>query len=287
MKLEIIKLNKKYGNKVAIKDISLELTPGIYGVLGANGAGKSTLMNILTDNLKRGSGKILYNGEEILQMGKRYRERLGYMPQQQGFYEQLSAKAFLLYMASMKGISRKEALRQIAYLLKVVNLSHVSDKKIASFSGGMKQRLLLSQALLGNPDIIILDEPTAGLDPKERIHMRNFIAELSENKIIIFATHVVSDIECIADRVILIKDGEILKMGAPSELICEIETKVYEKNCEKAELNDLKLRYPFGNVIQKKKGLVFRIAMDDMPEDFYKVGEDLNLEDVYLYYFGE
>lgn len=287
MKLEIIELNKNYADKAAIKDFTFTLTPGIYGVLGANGAGKSTLMNILTDNLKRSSGTILYNGEEILQLGRNFRKKVGYMPQQQGFYEQLSAKAFLLYMASVKGISRKEAIQQITYLLKVVNLSEVSGKKIASFSGGMKQRLLLSQALLGNPDIIILDEPTAGLDPKERIHMRNFIAELSENKIIIFATHVVSDIECIADKVILMKNGEILKVGTPSELICGIENKVYEINCEKSDINDLKKIYRSGNVIQKKQGLAFRIAMDNMPKGFCKAGENLNLEDVYLYYFGE
>lgn len=287
MKLEIIDLNKNYGDKVAIKDITLTLTPGIYGVLGANGAGKSTLMNIITDNLKRSSGKILYDGEEILQLGRKFRKRVGYMPQQQGFYEQLSAKAFLLYMASVKGLPRKEAVKQIEYLLEIVNLSEVSGKKISSFSGGMRQRLMLSQALLGNPDIIILDEPTAGLDPKERIHMRNFIAELSENKIIIFATHVVSDIECIADKVILIKNGNIIKVGTPTELICEIENKVYEKNCDKSDLSQLKEEYHAGNVIQRKSGLVFRIAVDHMPQGFHKAGDDLNLEDVYLYYFGK
>ena len=226
--LELKNLKKSYGKKVALKDFSYSFENGIYGLLGANGAGKSTLMNLITDNVKRDSGEILYDGKEILGMGSSYRELLGYMPQQQGFYENFSARMFLYYMAELKGIRKKEAKKQIEDLLVLVNLSDVADKKIGGFSGGMKQRVLLVQALLGNPKILILDEPTAGLDPKERVNFRNYIHKLSENKIILLATHVVSDVETIADRILVMKDGELVADDSPKELIAEIDGKNLE-----------------------------------------------------------
>ena len=224
MKLEVRNLKKTYGTVQALKGISYTFTPGVYGILGANGAGKSTMINLITDNVSRdkvNGGSICYEDEkgdeDILKLGKQFRALVGYMPQQQGFYEDFSPKAFLKYMAEIKGVKKiktvdengKEVVKtvnqQIDELLEVVNLTKVAYKKIGGFSGGMKQRVLLAQALLGNPKILILDEPTAGLDPKERISIRNYIAELSKDKIILFATHVVSDIECIADQVLLLK----------------------------------------------------------------------------------
>ena len=202
MELQLEHLSKTYGTVQALKDISYTFKPGIYGILGANGAGKSTMINLITDNVARdkgsAGGSILYDGQDILKLGSRFRGIIGYMPQQQGFYEDFSPKAFLRYMAEIKGIKGKNekgqtVKEQIDELLEVVNLTGVAYKKIGGFSGGMKQRVLLAQALLGDPDILILDEPTAGLDPKERIAIRNYIAELSRNKIILFATHVVSD----------------------------------------------------------------------------------------------
>ena len=206
--LEIQNLSKDYGKKKALRGFNYTFEEGIYGMLGANGAGKSTLMNLITDNLKRTSGNILYNGTEILEMGAKFRALIGYMPQQQGFYENFSARMFLYHMAELKGIRRREAKKQIEHLLQTVNLAGAADLKIGGFSGGMRQRVLLAQALLGDPKILILDEPTAGLDPKERINLRNYIRQLSEDKIILLATHVVSDVETIADRILILKDGE-------------------------------------------------------------------------------
>ena len=221
--IEIKNLRKTYGKKVALKSFSYTFEDGIYGMLGANGAGKSTLMNLLTDNVKRDSGEILYDGKEILKMGGSYLEKVGYMPQQQGFYESFSARMFLVYMAELKGLRKKEAKKQIENLLEIVHLSHVADKKIGGFSGGMKQRVLLAQALLGDPKLLILDEPTAGLDPKERVNLRNYIHQLSQNKIILLATHVVSDVESIADRILIMKAGELVADDTPEHLVRAVD----------------------------------------------------------------
>lgn len=218
MKLEFVELTKKYGNHMALDSFCYEMNEGVYALLGKNGAGKSTLLNLLTDNVTRTSGKILCDGSDILSYGAAYRKRLGYMPQQQGFYEMFSARAFLLYMAELKGIPGKAAKKQADELLEVVNLSDVAHVKMGKFSGGMKQRALLAQALLGEPDLIILDEPTAGLDPMERIRFRNYIKDLARDKTIIYATHVVSDIETIADELLFLKQGRIVQSGTLYEI---------------------------------------------------------------------
>jgi ABC-type multidrug transport system ATPase subunit len=242
-------------------------------------------MSLITDNVQRTSGEILCDGKEILKLGKKFRQKIGFMPQQQGYYENMSARAFILYMASLKGINKKEAKVQTDKLLKTVNLEKVSHKKIGEFSGGMKQRVLLAQALLGEPRILILDEPTAGLDPKERISIRNYIAELSKNKIILFATHVVSDIECIADKVILLKDGQIIATGTPVELIENMSGKVGEITCSLEQISDKQKKYKIGNIRQRKNGLALRVVGDELPDEAVKVEDNINLEDVYLYYF--
>lgn len=286
MILEIKNLEKRYGQKRALCGIDLSMHAGIYGILGENGAGKSTLLNILTDNIQRTSGSVLFDGTDIVKLGAQYRKRLGYMPQQQGLYEQFTARAFLLYMASVKGIEKKLAKRQIEDLLAKVNLTQVANRKIGGFSGGMKQRLLLAQALLGEPKIIILDEPTAGLDPKERIRMRNYIAELSSDKIVIFATHIVSDIECIADYVVLLHGGEVIRKDTPIKLIEEVNSHIYEIKCSKEEIDSIRKRFPYGNILQKRDGLVYRIAQEEKPEGFILASDDINLEDVYMYHIG-
>ena len=303
MKLEIRNLKKTYGTVQALKGISYTFTPGVYGILGANGAGKSTMINLITDNVSRdkvNGGSILYdeNNDEtdILKLGKLFRAQVGYMPQQQGFYEDFSPKAFLKYMAEIKGVKKlktvdengneivKTVNQQIDELLEVVNLTNVAYKKIGGFSGGMKQRVLLAQALLGDPKILILDEPTAGLDPKERISIRNYIAELSKDKIILFATHVVSDIECIADKVLLLKSGEIIATGTPVELIESMAGKVGEITCTLDEVGELQKEYKIGNIRQRKNGLALRVVGDKLPEEAVKVEDNIDLEDVYLYY---
>ena len=294
MELQLEHLSKTYGTVQALKDISYTFKPGIYGILGANGAGKSTMINLITDNVARdkgsAGGSILYDGQDILKLGSRFRGIIGYMPQQQGFYEDFSPKAFLRYMAEIKGIKGKNengqtVKEQIDELLEVVNLTGVAYKKIGGFSGGMKQRVLLAQALLGDPDILILDEPTAGLDPKERIAIRNYIAELSRNKIILFATHVVSDIECIADYVLLLKKGEIIAMGTPVELIEKMHGKVAEITCTLDEVGKLQEKYHIGNIRQRKNGIALRLVGDELPDEAVMVDENIELEDVYLYYF--
>lgn len=211
------------------------------------------------------------------------------MPQQQGFYGDFTPIAFLKYMAEIKGVKGKntkgmKVKQQIEELLEVVNLTGVANKKIGGFSGGMKQRVLLAQALLGEPQILILDEPTAGLDPKERIKIRNYIAELSRDKIILFATHVVSDIECIADRVILMKSGEIAVEGMPVELIESMSGKVGEITCHVEEVKRLQERYKVGNIRQRKTGLALRIVGDELPREAVLIENNIDLEDVYLYY---
>lgn len=305
MKLELMNLKKTYSTVQALKGINYIFETGIYGILGANGAGKSTMINLITDNVardKKDGGSILFSKEnedqkDILKLGKDFRAVVGYMPQQQGFYEDFSPRAFLKYMAEIKGvkarkivedngnITTKKVSQQIDELLEIVNLTSVANKKIGGFSGGMKQRVLLAQALLGNPKILILDEPTAGLDPKERISIRNYIAELSKNKIILFATHVVSDIECIADKVLLLKKGEIIADGTPSELIEAMAGKVGEIKCSLDEVEELQSKYKIGNIRQRKDGLALRIVGDELPEVAILTDDDIDLEDVYLYYF--
>ena len=284
MELQLEHLSKTYGTVQALKDISYTFKPGIYGILGANGAGKSTMINLITDNVARdkgsAGGSILYDGQDILKLGSRFRGIIGYMPQQQGFYEDFSPKAFLRYMAEIKGIKGKNengqtVKEQIDELLEVVNLTGVAYKKIGGFSGGMKQRVLLAQALLGDPDILILDEPTAGLDPKERIAIRNYIAELSRNKIILFATHVVSDIECIADYVLLLKKGEIIAMGTPVELIEKMHGKVAEITYTLDEVGKLQEKYHIGNIRQRKNGIALRLVGDELPDEAVMVDENL------------
>ena len=222
MELKLTGLTKRYGQKVALNGFTYTFNEGIYGILGANGAGKSTLMNLITDNVKRDGGEILYNGKDVLKLGNEFRSLLGYMPQQQGLYESMTAETFLTYMARLKRIPGRNIKDEITRVLALTNLSDVRHAKIYSFSGGMKQRVLLAQAMLGEPKVLILDEPTAGLDPKERVRLRNYIFELSKNRIVLLATHIVSDIEAIAGDIILMKEGKIMLTGSPQELIASL-----------------------------------------------------------------
>ncbi len=222
MELKIEHITKTFGNVTALDDVSVTFVPGIYGILGVNGAGKSTLIHLITDNVSRGQGSICLDGEDILSLGKAFRHKVGFLPQEQGFYGYMSAKSFLRYMASVKEIPAGEAKKEVEQLLRVVGLDRVAHRRIGGFSGGMRQRVMLAQALLGDPDILILDEPTAGLDPKERVNLRNFVSELSKEKIILWTTHVVSDIESIADQVIVMDSGRILLQAPPTELIAAV-----------------------------------------------------------------
>lgn len=222
MELEIKHLTKKYGDKLALDRFSYSFHEGIYGILGANGAGKSTLMHLITDNVGRTAGEILLGGTDVLKLGDEFRKILGFMPQQQGLYEGLSCESFLAYMARLKGIGRRQLRPELDRVLALTNLTDKRHVKIGAFSGGMKQRTLLAQAMLGEPKLLILDEPTAGLDPKERIRLRNYIRDLGQNRIVLLATHIVSDIEAIADDILLLKQGRIVRSGSPAALIAAL-----------------------------------------------------------------
>lgn len=276
-KLSIQNISKSYGNVQALKNLSLELRPGIYGLLGANGSGKSTLLNIISQNLKADSGEVKFEANaDILDV-------LGFMPQEQSVYKNMSARAFMYYMASLKEVKKPQ--EQIESLLKEVNLAAVAHQKMKSFSGGMKQRILLAQALLGNPKVLLLDEPTAGLDPIERIRIRNLISSFSEDKIIILATHVVSDIEYIANKVIIIKNGVLLGVKAISEWLLEIQDKVYEVTVPNEEITVLQEKYLVANIYHSVDGIRLRIVSDEKPHK-NAVNVNPKLEDVYLYYNG-
>ena len=287
--LEIRNISKTYkkGAVKALDNFNVVLTPGVYGLLGPNGAGKSTLMNIITDNLNADSGDVLYDGENIKKLGKNYRSVLGYMPQQQGLYDDFTLNRFLWYMAALKGLKKKEAKEKITQLLETVNLTDTAHKKLGSFSGGMKQRALIAQALLNNPEILILDEPTAGLDPKERIRIRNFISEIAEDKIVLISTHVVSDIEFIAKEIILLKKGQLISHDSPNKLTKELENKVFEVEIQREDLKYFQDNYRVSNLCHNDNSIIVRIVTDNPPTDCQYTTAKPTLEDLYLYIFEQ
>ena len=282
--LELKNLTKKYGNNTVLDNINFTFDKGVYGLLGANGAGKSTLMNLITDNIKRTGGEVLYNGTDILSLGAKFRKNVGYTPQLQGMYEDFTARAFLHYIGSLKGMRHKEIKAQTEEFLDVVGLEKAAHKRLGSFSGGMRQRVLIAAAMLDRPEILILDEPTAGLDPEERIRLRNYIADMGRERTVILATHVVSDIESIAHSVIMLCKGKPAAVGTPSQLIGGIREKVCEICGTYDEINTLKKDYGKGQIYQTEKGYVLRIVADEKPDGFQNTKGNITLEDVYLYY---
>ena len=285
MKLICDQLTKYYGKNKALDGFSYEFTPGIYGLLGPNGAGKSTLMNLITCNLKATSGDIRYGNALIQAMGKEYRSKLGFMPQQQNIYPRFTVERFLMYMAGLKGLGSSEARNETDRLLEMVNLTADRKKRLGELSGGMKQRALLAQALLGKPEIIVLDEPTAGVDPKERIQMRNIISQVGFSCIIMIATHVVPDVQFIAKEILLLGKGQIIDSGTPAALQGKMEGKVFEITTDEEHFQEVCRKYRTVQMTRNGEEITLRVVSDSRPaaEESKVVRPDL--EDLYLYHF--
>lgn len=286
MELRIENLTKQYGTNLAVNNLSLTLSTGVYGLLGANGAGKTTLMRLLCDILAPTSGQIFYDGQNIRESGDRYRNALGYLPQDFGYYPDFTAFKFLMYMSAVKGLSRGFAKERSLELLDEVGLLQVKDKKVKTFSGGMKQRLGIAQAMLNDPRVLILDEPTAGLDPKERVRFRNLISTFSRNKIVLLSTHIVSDVEYIAGDILLMKKGQLLHQGRPHEIIHTIDGKVWECRVPNEKAGELIESCNVGNLRAEGEETMLRIISDEKPLESAQA-VDPNLEDLYLYYFAD
>ncbi len=286
MELQMVNLTKSFGDFKAVDNMNLKVTNGVYGLLGVNGAGKTTLMRMICTLLIPTSGQILCDGKDILKMEGEYRNLLGYLPQEFGFYPEFSVKDYLLYIASLKGIRPIVAKKRVKELLEQVGLSKASNKKMKKLSGGMKRRAGIAQAMLNNPKILILDEPTAGLDPTERVRFRNLISELSEERIVILSTHIVSDIEYIANEIWLMKDGKLVQQGSLNDVLDSMPEKVWTLVTSQAEASKLMKQYKVSNMKTDREGVELRIISAEQP---YPVAEVVqpNLEDVFLYYFGE
>ncbi len=284
MELRIDRLTKQYKNKIAVDRLSLVLTPGVYGLLGANGAGKTTLMRMICGILKPTNGEVSFDGMDVSQEG--YRDALGYLPQDFGYYPEFSAQDFMYYMASLKGLTKPQAVAKTKELFEIVSLNDVARKKIKTFSGGMKQRLGIAQALLNNPKILVLDEPTAGLDPKERVRFRNLISELGKDRIVLLSTHIVSDVEHIASTILVMRNGQMLHQGSLETIIKAIEGKVFECTVDGKTAEQLMAQYPVVN--QRSEGLdtFLRLVCDHSPHST-ATAVPATLEDLYLYYFAE
>ncbi|HZK34571.1 MAG TPA: ABC transporter ATP-binding protein [Bacillota bacterium] len=285
--LEIKGLSKNYGSTKALIDFTAVFTPGIYGLLGPNGAGKTTLMDIIARNLKADKGHILYKGKDIVKLGRTYREALGYMPQQQRMYDSFSGRRFLYYMGALKGMKKTNATKQIEGLLDLVNLRDVADKRLSAYSGGMRQRILIAQAILGDPQVLILDEPTAGLDPKERIRIRNLISEISFSKIVILATHVVTDVEYISSEILLMNEGRLVSKKPLSEHLVDMEEKVYEITESEDTIDQIKKEYKVVSIAKRDSEVAIRLVSDNPPSKYKYRRLNPILEDVYLYRFDD
>lgn len=286
MKLEIENLTKKFQDTAAVSHVNYTMEKGVYGLLGVNGAGKTTLMRMLCTLLKPSEGRILLDGEDIFEMGADYRKILGYLPQDFGYYPDLTVKDYLMYIASIKGVHRAAARKRVKELLGQVGLSKAADKKMKKLSGGMKRRVGIAQAMLNRPAILILDEPTSGLDPNERIRFRNLISELSQDRLVLLSTHIVSDVESIADEILLMKNGEFLHTGTPEEIIEGIPERVWLLTIPVHEAPEYDKRYKVANRRNVSGGIMLRILSKERPHP--NAEEELpTLEDVFLAYFGE
>lgn len=286
MELRIDRITKQYRNKIAVDRVTQVLEKGVYGLLGENGAGKTTLMRMMCGILEPSSGEITLDGKDIMELGESYREQLGYLPQDFGYYPNFTAMEFMLYIASLKGLRSIYAKRKSRELLELVGLEKHEKQKIKTFSGGMRQRLGIAQALLNDPKILILDEPTAGLDPKERVRFRQMIADLGKDRIVVLSTHIVSDVEAIANHIFLMKNGQMIMDGSVEELEKKIAHKVWRYVGDTQSADEIVDTYLVGNMHHRDGKTEYRIIADEQPYES-AVEEKGTLEDLYLYYFRE
>ena len=286
MELQMVNVTRKFGDFCAVDDLNLTITNGVYGLLGVNGAGKTTLMRMICTLLPPTSGKILCDGKDIFKMDGEYRNLLGYLPQEFGFYPDFTVKDYLMYIASLKGIRSMIAGKRVKELLEQVGLAKSVNKKMKKLSGGMKRRAGIAQAMLNNPKILILDEPTAGLDPTERVRFRNLISELSEKRIVILSTHIVSDVEYIANEIWLMKEGQIVQQGDLDHMLSSMQENVYACEVSQAEATKMMKQFKVSNMKAERGMVELRIIADQPPIHGASVVEP-TLEDVFLYYFGE
>lgn len=287
MELKIEHLSKQFKDKNAVNDVSLTLTSGVWGLLGANGAGKTTLMRMIANIMTPTSGKIYYDGEDISKMGETYRNLFGFLPQDFGYSRDFTVKDYLEYMAALKDVSTRETTKKINHLLEILTLSDVKGKKIAKLSGGMKRRVGIAQAMLNDPKILVMDEPTAGLDPGERVRFRNFISEFSHDRMVLISTHIVSDIEYISTRNVIMKDGKIVNVGTTSELVKEIEGKVWQGLIPASKLPEYEMRL---RIINQRSEDNDKISVRYLAEQSGIEGSvtvSPRLEDLYLWVFPQ
>ena len=286
MKLTITELGKQYKRGFwGLKNFSLEIKPGILGLLGPNGAGKSTFMRMLATITKPTDGSIKWNDVDIVKSPDTLRDVLGYLPQDFGVYPNLNAVEFLEYMAAIKGLDAKSAKKRIDELLQLVNLVEAAKRPLGGYSGGMKQRVGIAQALLNDPQLLIVDEPTVGLDPEERVRFRNLLSDLSGERIVILSTHIVSDVEATATHIALVNKGQLLREDAPENLLAELENKVWEWTVHSDDLPALKQKYIVSGTIRRSDGVQVRVVSENQPEANAQ-NVSPNLEDAYLYFIG-
>jgi ABC-type multidrug transport system ATPase subunit len=286
VKLIIQGVSKLYEGKVwGLKDVSLSLEPGILGLVGPNGAGKSTLMRILATITRPTEGQVTWNGADIVQEPNAVRKVLGYLPQDFGVYPNLNAVEFLTYIAAVKGLDGRAARQRIDELLQVVNLIDARKRPLGGYSGGMKQRVGIAQALLNDPQLLIVDEPTAGLDPEERVRFRNLLSDLSGERIVILSTHIVSDVEAAATQIALIRQGRLLRCEAPEAMLRSVEGKVWEWSVASAELTELRQHHLISSTVRHSDGVEVRALADGPPHPEARAVSP-RLEDAYLYFIS-
>lgn len=289
MELVLKNINKSFKDKIAVNNFNVTLNNGIYGLLGPNGAGKTSLMRIIADVSNATSGEVYLNGKSKSELGADYRSLLGYLPQDVGFYKTFTAQKFLEYVSTLKGLEKEYSKVKVDELLKFVNLEKDRNRKIGKFSGGMKQRLGIAQALLNDPKVLILDEPTAGLDPNERIRFKNLISEISKDKIVILSTHIVSDVEFISNEIIIMKDGKLVEKDTPNELLKSIRGKVHSLRIKEDMLHKVQNEFKVSNIVREKDHILVRVVGHENIniKDVDVINENPSLEDLFLYYFDE